>query len=763
MRLRFYLEPRDKEKAMKTVTTALLILGSLIFFVQGSEGSVLLNEILADPPDGILGDANRDGIRSASGDEFVELVNRDLLSVSLEGWTLSDATAIRHTFSSSALILPDGFFVVFGGGHPFGFDDFATASTGSLSLNNTGDTVYLWDADKTLIDFFTYGSEGGQDVSLTRFPDGEGPFFKHTSINSFRFSPGTTVDGEDRLSSGDLDATQGAVPEPAAPLLVGLGLLSLVRIKWRPVFAIFLICMSCSNVVFGEEVWEEVTNGIPETDFQTIAVSPRDATHVYVGTSKSLYRTLDGGKSWKNVLSIHGTLKAVHQILITPGEDIWAATDNGLYYSSTQGESWEKRFSGVGDKGRRVFSLAARQAGAGGSIFIGTEEGIFRSEDQGRHWEQGGGELATSEVDFIGIAPQKGEVYGATPMGVYRSEDLGKTWERIFVTSVEVGDASKTDNGIEPEDSDETFTSTEKTTTITFKGDKILLGTKNGAYQSEDGGKNWSKLSQIGLGNSEINSLLLDRGLLYAATGKGLFVFSEEGKSWREASAGLTEGRVTYLSGSPEISSVWATTSKGIFRREEGVVKVDEWKRGVKEVLDHFKEEPSIEEVQEAAVRYAEVHPEKIIAWRKAAERKACFPTLSTGIGVNIDKNIAVDTGGTTNPDFFIVGPDERGFDWDVKASWDLGELIWNDDQTSIDVRSRLMVQLRDDVLDEATRLYFERRRLQIALLLEPPKTLRDEIEKELRLQELTANIDALTGGYLSRTLGGAREDVRRL
>ena len=68
------------------------------------------------------------------------------------------------------------------------------------------------------------------------------------------------------------------------------------------------------------------------------------------------------------------------------------------------------------------------------------------------------------------------------------------------------------------------------------------------------------------------------------------------------------------------------------------------------------------------------------------------------------------------------------------------------------------MVQLRDDVLDEVTRLYFERRKLQIELKQDPPKDVDEYIEKELRLQELTANIDAMTGGWFSREIERRRE-----
>ncbi|MBI4335210.1 MAG: hypothetical protein HY589_00980 [Candidatus Omnitrophica bacterium] len=161
------------------------------------------------------------------------------------------------------------------------------------------------------------------------------------------------------------------------------------------------------------------------------------------------------------------------------------------------------------------------------------------------------------------------------------------------------------------------------------------------------------------------------------------------------------------------------------------------------EILARFDHEPSIHEVQKAAVRYAEVHKEKIDGWRRNAKRKALLPKVSVGVD-------------ESKGDYYYNGT-LRGKDqdtgWDITASWDLGDLIWNNDQNSIDVRSRLMVQLRDDILNNITRLYFERRKLQIDLLINPPKNVQSKLEKELRLQELTAGIDALTGGWFSKMI----------
>ena len=149
------------------------------------------------------------------------------------------------------------------------------------------------------------------------------------------------------------------------------------------------------------------------------------------------------------------------------------------------------------------------------------------------------------------------------------------------------------------------------------------------------------------------------------------------------------------------------------------------------------------------AISYAEVHPDKIKRWRSAAKFKALFPKLNLGIDHGWSDTYEIYTSSSKN--YWLYGPQDRTSGWDVNLSWDLSDLIWNDAQTSIDVRSKLMVQLRDDIVDEVTRLYFERRRLQIELLTRPPKDTQGKLKKALRLQELTASLDGLTGGDFSR------------
>jgi hypothetical protein len=157
-------------------------------------GSLLVSEVLADPATGA--DVNGDGTASVTDDEFVEIVNVSGQAIDLSGMTLSDGAAVRHTFPAGTNLPALGLIVVFGGGTPsgvFGGAVVQVASTGTLGLNNTGDTLILR-RDTTVIDQVSYGAEGGNDQSIVR--DGAG-WVQHLTIPGGigRWSPGVYSDG----------------------------------------------------------------------------------------------------------------------------------------------------------------------------------------------------------------------------------------------------------------------------------------------------------------------------------------------------------------------------------------------------------------------------------------------------------------------------------------------------------------------------------------------------------------------------------------
>ncbi|MFP2925818.1 lamin tail domain-containing protein [Pyxidicoccus sp. 3LG] len=163
--------------------------GAFTITSNNTPALVVVHEILANE------------LGSDAGTEFIELLNAGGSAVDLGGWTLSDATGLRHTFASGTLLGAGKAIVVFGkaASIPAGLANAVGATTGGLSLNNGGDTVSLQKPGGALVDAYTYAASlAGQDgVSMNRSPDGSatGSFVLHTGLSSRDASPGMRASG----------------------------------------------------------------------------------------------------------------------------------------------------------------------------------------------------------------------------------------------------------------------------------------------------------------------------------------------------------------------------------------------------------------------------------------------------------------------------------------------------------------------------------------------------------------------------------------
>ena len=152
-----------------------------------------------------------------------------------------------------------------------------------------------------------------------------------------------------------------------------------------------------------------------------IAIDPRDGKTVYVaaegplwsaGGDRGLYKTTDGGKTWKAVLSISENT-GVADVVIDP-------SNPDIVYAA----SWQRR--------RHFYTL----------INGGPESAIHKSTDGGATWTKLRGGLPAGDLGRIGLAisPADNNVVYATVeaaaqgSGIYRSGDKGATWERTSPT-----------------------------------------------------------------------------------------------------------------------------------------------------------------------------------------------------------------------------------------------------------------------------------------------------------------------------------------
>ena len=215
---RLEIVPRAGHDAAQVIDSA-----GFLMFERGAEvcasspaaeaTGLVMTEILADPPQGTAGDANRDGRRDPAEDEFVEIVNQGDDPICLTGWTLGDAEREdRHVFPLASSLEPGQSMVVFGGGVPTGRFDGARVqwAEDGLSLTNAGDVLSLRDAEGVIVTRVSWGDCDGQaaaedhwpgelggDESLTRAPTpapaagAAGNWTLHSRVFAgARFSPG---------------------------------------------------------------------------------------------------------------------------------------------------------------------------------------------------------------------------------------------------------------------------------------------------------------------------------------------------------------------------------------------------------------------------------------------------------------------------------------------------------------------------------------------------------------------------------------------
>jgi ligand-binding sensor domain-containing protein len=469
----------------------------------------------------------------------------------------------------------------------------------------------------------------------------------------------------------------------------------------KKLFALTIMIFVFTSTLFAKTVWRDIAADVNSREFNCVAVDATRPQIVYVGTANGAFKTTNGGEDWQQIYKGWGARKKVRQILIGQGI-IYLCTDGGLLISKNGGKRWAASHGAAARSMVRSIAILSKEEP---KLFIATSQGLFKAADGERGWRP----ISTQSLGKEIIEDWAEE------------EELGRLKIRCVAAS-----------RLHPK--------------------RLYIGTEDGVYLSDDGCRSMERITDEGLLEKSINFVaesLDGTDRLYSVTKNGVYYLDAK---WHllDLSRYFGEPRSIAFDRDPT-NSMWVATEKGVFKSAESASddKIEEFETSA--IYNYFNDEPSVQEVQEEAIEYAEVHPYKIASWRTRANISAVMPRLSFGIDNDSSDGLHWDSG--QNPDRWVVGPENESTGWDITFTWDLSKLIWNGAQTLIDVRSKLMVQLRDDILDEATSYYYERRRLQIELLEAPPKNMRTRIKKELRVQELTANLDALTGGYFSKQL----------
>ncbi|WP_221761628.1 sialidase family protein [Edaphobacter aggregans] len=241
-----------------------------------------------------------------------------------------------------------------------------------------------------------------------------------------------------------------------------------------------------------------------------LAIDPKDPNRVFVAVTghpygpneeRGIYRTLDGGKTFKQVLFVNNRtggsdvqIDPQHPNIVFAGmwqrqegpweNGSWGGSEGGFYRSADGGDTWTK-LTGHGlpddilqvnvaiapSDSKRVYAAVATVRGG---------VGIYRSDDEGVNWVHapendpraeariGGGDVPVPRVD-----PKNPDTIYVASVVTWRSTDAGKTWTGL--RGAPGGD-----------DYQNVFINPNNT-------DIIALASDQGVIISQNAGKTWSQ------------------------------------------------------------------------------------------------------------------------------------------------------------------------------------------------------------------------------------------------------------------------------
>ncbi len=224
--------------------------------------------------------------------------------------------------------------------------------------------------------------------------------------------------------------------------------------------------------------WRPIFDDQENLSIGSIKINQKNPDEIWVGTGegnprnsmnmgKGIYKSIDGGKSWKN-MGLQNT-KVIHRITIDP-------MDGNVVYAAAMGNPWVPN----------------------------EDRGVFKTTDGGKTWKKilfvndltGAADMVMdpSNPNKLIVAMwqyQRQPWYfnsGGSGSGLYITYDGGEHWEKLTVKDgMPKGDLGRMGLTISASNPDIIYA--------------LIEAKENGLYKSSDGGKKWSLVSDKNIGD----------------------------------------------------------------------------------------------------------------------------------------------------------------------------------------------------------------------------------------------------------------------
>ncbi len=344
------------------------------------------------------------------------------------------------------------------------------------------------------------------------------------------------------------------------------------------VFALTLLAVTCGPGFAAE--WTAVNTGLTSLDVHALAIDPVRPTTLYVGTGDGVFKSLDGGETWRTS-GLAGTSPFVLVIDFVNPNTLYASNNNCSFKSADGGASWS--YLTLPGPGCAPIDALAIDSVNPNILYVAPQYdpwgyglslngNLLKSTDRGASWSYPPFPCPIGAFAISPLAPNT--VYAAahwdSSCTVQKSTDAGLSWSRTGLANTAISVLA-----IDPKTPSTLYAGTRNKRDLRFEG----------LFKSIDSGASWSGINH-GLADligtrSNIDALVVDArnpSTLDAATAhNGVFRSSDGGASWVRFSDGLSNRNIRALALGPTESGLnvlyAGTAGGGIFKiLDDGVV-----------------------------------------------------------------------------------------------------------------------------------------------------------------------------------------------
>jgi photosystem II stability/assembly factor-like uncharacterized protein len=304
------------------------------------------------------------------------------------------------------------------------------------------------------------------------------------------------------------------------------------------------------------EQWHLIHTGLANVGILSLAIAPSRPATLYAAIRDGRFRgglmkSEDSGNHWRVIgpgLPI-GTYVVRLRIDPTDSSFAYAVAQDLIFRTSDGGKSWRRvaaqKISRMADLG---FSDLAIDPIHPATVYAASgERGLRKSTDRGNHWST----IYKNDALSVLLDPSDSStIYIEDRGNITRSLDGGRTWSRI--------------------DPPQRTYSYQLSVSGTEPGTLYAVSSSGQTFKSSNKGQSWVQLAAPGLAKMLISDPM-QPGVLYAAASGGLFKSSDGGASWRPAHAGLGNMYIFEIAVAPLNSSVlYVAGTGGISRSTDG-------------------------------------------------------------------------------------------------------------------------------------------------------------------------------------------------